>query len=222
MQIQTIKNNFGTQQNSHKPNFKAVYPVIHWVAETNGSYAPVMGLELTKKLQRTIISLLNKSSKLSETHLGKRLLNYISKCDIDYRRLGIARSFYDQKGGWDGNFIPISYVLTGEDGQFFEKTYGKKFGETLKISPKINGVAKSAEHEKAKKDYAILGKNYVMDKSHRIYDAEGIEYALHTKFQTIRSKTGKIKGYELVDVKFCPQEGANNPFVRVGLVPEKV
>lgn len=217
MQIQPSQN-YSVLNNKSQPNFKAAYPVIHWVAETNGSYAPVVSLELTKKLQRTIVSLLNKSNKISETPFGKNLINYISKCDIDYRRNNIARSFYDKKGGWQGKFNPISYLLTGEDGKVFEEIYGKKIGKTLKNSPKVNGVGKSAEHESAKRDYAILGRNFVMDKNKRIFDAEGIEYALHTKFQTIRNRLGNIKGYELVDIKFCPQEGPNNPFVRVGLI----
>ena len=41
MQIQTLQ----------QPNFKATYPVVHWVAETNGSFAPVANLDTIRKLE---------------------------------------------------------------------------------------------------------------------------------------------------------------------------
>jgi hypothetical protein len=56
MEILPINNN-----NQLKTNFKATYPVVHWVAEANGSYAPVTNLKSVKKLQSKIIRVLNKS-----------------------------------------------------------------------------------------------------------------------------------------------------------------
>ena len=44
-------------------NFKSAYPVVHWVAETNGSYAPALSLELVKKLQGSLVRVLNKTDK---------------------------------------------------------------------------------------------------------------------------------------------------------------
>ena len=31
---------------NQKPNFKSAYPVTHWIAETNGSYASIGNLNL--------------------------------------------------------------------------------------------------------------------------------------------------------------------------------
>ena len=42
-------------QQSYKTNFKSTYPVVHWVAETNGSYAPISNLKLVKKLNWKLI-----------------------------------------------------------------------------------------------------------------------------------------------------------------------
>ena len=36
---------------------------------------------------------------------------------------------------------------------------------------------------------------------------------LHVKFERIRSKTGKPKGYNLVSMKFFPKYGPENPFM---------
>ena len=50
-----------TYQNT--TNFKSTYPVVHWVCEANGSYAPIANLDLAKKLQDDeliLYALLNK------------------------------------------------------------------------------------------------------------------------------------------------------------------
>ena len=93
----------------------------------------------------------------------------------------------------------------------------KNIGKLSKVAPEIGGKKVSAELEQAKKDYALKGKEFVINNNRKIYGADGREYALHTKFQTVRTKTGNIKGYNIVDVRFCPTSGKENPFVKVGL-----
>ena len=49
------------QTNQSQTNFKSAYPVVHWVAETNGSFAPISDLPTVKKLQGKFVRILNKS-----------------------------------------------------------------------------------------------------------------------------------------------------------------
>jgi len=219
MQIQPL-NGIGVHVKAKNPQFKAGYPVIHWVAETNGSWAPTVTYDLTKKLQGTLIRILN-GSKKNLTNAEKKVREYLSRCDIDYRRLPESRSFYEKRGGFiNGKFEPISYMITGEDVDIFEQTFGKPMGNALRTAPFVNGRYNSAELHQAKSNYRNNGKNFANAKSRKLYDANGVAYSLHTKFQAIRSKTGKLKGYNIIEVKFCPDTGENNPFVRLGYIKE--
>ena len=62
MQIQSI-NNFSNIKKNQNPTFKSVYPVVHWIAETNGSYTPELRKNIATKLNERIISMLNENSK---------------------------------------------------------------------------------------------------------------------------------------------------------------
>jgi hypothetical protein len=221
MKIQQVNTRPVVNQ-QQSPQFKSAYPVVHWVAEQGGSYAPVTTMDLTKKLQRVLVSLFNKSTdRLHPT--GMEVVEYLSKCDTDYRHQHIARSFYDRDGGYtpENKFNPISYLITGLHCKNFNDNYGKTIGKSKSKAPVIAGKRVSTEANIAIRDYMLNGKRYVQDPRKKVYDSDGIACALHTKFNIIRTKTGKIKGYELVDIKFCPEEGANNPFVRVGILPNK-
>lgn len=59
MQIQPIQNNVPRAYNTQ---FKSVYPVIHWVAESNASYAPALTEEFSRTLNGKLVRLLNTSS----------------------------------------------------------------------------------------------------------------------------------------------------------------
>lgn len=216
MQIQPIQN-YSVSKMDKNPQFKAVYPVVHWVAETNGSYAPVMSMELTRKLQRILVGILNHSKKSNHGLVADSTVDYISKCDLDYRRNQMVRTFYNNNGGYDKKFVPFAHLVTGKSAVDFDNAYGKAIGEAKGNAPRMNGKPISAELKQAVKNYSLGGLRFVNDKNKKLYDSFGIEYGLHTKFQTIRSKTGKIKGYELVDIRFCPEKGEKNPFVRIGL-----
>ena len=220
MQIYSVSNNLTLQQ---KPQFKSAYPVYHWVAETNGSYAPVVDAKLTKALQRTLVSVLNKTKKASYGYL-ERLANRVSDMDMDYKRMSLVRSFFNKKGGYKketNQFVPISYLISGDDVDLFEELYAKFIGTAKALSPRKHGRLSSAESEIAVENYKRGGLKFVNDKNKRIVDENGMEYALHTKFEVVRGKkSGKVNGYKLVDAKFCPQKGPENPFVRTGYLAE--
>ena len=110
---------------SVNPNvsFKSTYPVLHWVAETNGSYAPVANLELVKILQGKIIRILNKPLKNSVKKMNlteQNLRAYIGGCDADYRILPKVRSFYNKITGNMNKYTPVSYIISGKDVETFK------------------------------------------------------------------------------------------------------
>ena len=47
----------------------------------------------------------------------------------------------------------------------------------------------------------------MQDNAKQIKDQSGISYILHTKFEIIRNKLGKIKDYKLLDARFLPSNG---------------
>ena len=219
MQIQSI-NNYSNSK-LQKPQFKSVYPVYHWVAErSGGSYAPAITPALNKTLQGKLVRLFNGTSRFANTLLGKELKEKLKMTDLGYKFNEITRSYYDNKGGWYGRFRPISYLITGNDVAVFDEKYGKPIGKSIVDSPKINSKVSSAEHNNAINDYKFLGLSFVKDPKKQIVCSDGLTYGLHTKFEVVRSKTGKIKAYELVDIKFCPETGKENPFVKLGYHPE--
>ena len=197
-------------------NFKSTYPVVHWLAESNSSYAPVAGLELTKKLQQKLVRTINKPSYPNNLSgiTAARIKEYLKLKDIDFRNNPIVRSFYDRQAGGKQGFTPISYMISGDDVQLFENVLAKDIGRAKGMARDIFGTTRSAESMNAIITYIKQGLNFVNNKSRRIKDSDGIKYALHTKFETVRNKSGKIKDYRLVDVRFLPERGSSSPLER--------
>ncbi len=219
MQIQPI-NNYSKSKNSNFVNFKATYPVIYWVRESNASFAPAITTDLVKKLQNNFVRVLNGSRK-TLTDMEKRIRQYVSRCDIDYRREPKVRSYYDWQGGFKNNkFESISYLISGRDANIFDSTFGYAMGSAMRQAPKVKGKAQSAELTIALKEYRHNGKGFALSKERRLYDSDGLPYSLHVKAETVRSKTGKLKGYKFIDAKFCPDSGEHNPFVKLGYIQE--
>ncbi len=209
---------------SNNTNFRAVYPVVHWVAEKNGSYAPAVSMDLTKKLQRKLVTMLNSKSDSRMTEklpLIENLKKFFSKWDRSYRMNPIGRSFYDNNGGWDkGKFNPIVYLLTGDDVYTFDATWGKPLGRLKGKSPVVNGRHKSAELNMANRNYRVKGLEFAKRRAQMFHDKDGNLCGLHTKFEIIRNKKGEIKDFELCGVAFKPEKGAENPFVKLGYIKE--
>ena len=200
---------------NYSTQFKSGYPVVHWVRETNESFAPALTSELNVKLQKSIVRLLNsqmKNVKPERLALMRYVKGIISGRDKDFAENPVARSFYNSQGGWDGQkFEPIGYILTGIHAEHMSETLGKPIGKAK------SEVPIGAEVNIALGDYFKRGLNFVKRLASG-FKSDKTHYGLHTKFEVIRSKTGKIKEYRLLDLKFCPTEGPNNPFVRTGYI----
>ena len=186
-------------------NFKSTYPVVHWVAETNGSYAPVANLQIVKKLQGKIIRMLNKplvSSTNPMEPLEQRLRAYIGVCDADYRNNPNVRSFYNRTDA-----APVSYVISGDDVGIFENNLAKNIGRAKSNARELLSKPYSPETMEAIKLYNREGLKFVQNNSKQIQDKNGMMYILHTKFEIIRNRMGKIKDYKFVEARFLPARG---------------
>mgnify|MGYP001667776282 FL=1 len=186
-------------------NFKSTYPLVHWVAETNGSYAPVANLQIVKKLQGKIIRMLNKplvSSTKPMEPLEQRLRAYIGVCDADYRNNPNVRSFYNRTDA-----APVSYVISGDDVGIFENNLAKNIGRAKSNARELLSKPYSPETMEAIKLYNREGLKFVQNNSKQIQDKNGMMYILHTKFEIIRNRMGKIKDYKFVEARFLPARG---------------
>ena len=217
MNIQPTGMNLSIQ---NQPNFKSCYPVVHWLAETNGSYAPVRTMELTRRLQSALVRVLNKSVFSvtgDKAALCERIQKIISKGDLSYYNKPIVRSFYDNGGGFTvRDFKPFSYMITGEDVYKFEEQYGHPIGAEKSKSVFTEKGLCSAELKMALGDYFRGGRNFVRNGAMNFCDNNKVPYALHTKFEILRARTGRVKGFLLKDVRFLPIKGADNPLKKLG------
>jgi len=199
-------------------NFKSTYPVIHWVAETNSSYAPSVSKELTHILQQKLVRSLNKQpDKMKDGLLNQAVLrvkNYLANMDNDFKTCAVVRSFYNRNIPDKQAFEPISYMISGKDVAKFEDDIAKDIGRTKGQAIDALGIPRSAESKAAVALYDIQGLNFVKNYNRRIKDNKGVPYSLHTKFEIVRNKYGNIKDYRLVDARFLPSSGEGNPIAR--------
>ena len=202
---------------NNNTNFKSVYPTMHWVTESNGSYAPVAVGELTRKLQRKIVSALNKGLDKSKKPLNlqeQKLRAYIGSCDADYRCMPLVRSFYDKvMGGM--SYKPTTYIISGKDIEPFEEAMTKNIGIAKSDAKKEIGHTKSVAAMQAVDFYNRNGYGYVNNPELRITNETGMPLVLHTKFEIVRNKFGKIKDYRFIDARFLPEKGSGNPLERL-------
>ena len=199
-------------------NFKSTYPVAHWVAETNGSFAPVSNLDLVKKLQGKLVRVLNKPLIESKKPLNpdeQKIRAYIGATDADYRNIPHVRSFYNRSANQPQKFAPISYIISGLDVGIFEEYLAKSIGKNMSQARELYKHPYSEDTIHAIKLYNSKGLEFVKYDGSQIKDENNISYILHTKFQIIRNKLGKIKDYKLLDVRFLPSIGAKNPLERL-------
>ena len=239
MRIQTINN----YQKTNSPQFKAVYPVRYWVAESNGSFNPVFTEKMAKELNNKMFDIFNKKRIIVQekiktltrycsemTALGKscskekaelkkyenidKLQKKLAQDDRDYMGYPYIRGFYNENGGYQkDNIEPAAYFVTGQDTEYIEEL-GKKLGQSRSELPKGKT---SAELERAKNDYWKKGFHFVKSKAkHFKEDVYGVPKELHVKLEAQRTSTGRIKGYNIVDFGFYPTKGKDNPFVITG------
>ncbi|MBO5738625.1 hypothetical protein J6R97_04725 [bacterium] len=220
--------------NNQRIQFKSAYPIIHWVAENNGSYAPVVSHEIAKSLNTKIIRILNTNSQviekklqnlyneiqaqgkssskidreICELNLMKRVKSFINRWDKGFAKNQFARGFYNKNGGIkNGKFDSLAYLITGEDAVYFENTFGRPLGEFKKYG------ADSPELERAKADYFKKGYNFVLDRAKHHCFSNRDPAELHVKMEVVRNKFGAIKNYNIVDMKFFAKNGFDNPFL---------
>ena len=210
MQIQSNQQ-MSIINNRQTPQFKSAYPVYHWVAGESGKYAPVVTEELTRKLQRKLIGILNKSVVKTSpklTLLKERLTKYLSDIDVDFRQNPIVRSFYSHKMPEHRMLKEaISYLISGKDIKIFEDNFAKDIGRYKADAPY------SAELNDALDTYKKSGMYYVGEKAKK-FKINGEKVALHTKFKEIKNRKGKTIDYQLLDIRFCPDKGTETPIYR--------
>ena len=220
MKIQAIQN-YSIKKQEQKLSFKKAYGVVHWVGESNASYAPVKSFELAKTLQTMLVKMLNRSSRLKANSVNDVAIKYLAGKDTDYGNengIGMVRTFNDRQGGvnhYSGKYFPFSYLFTGGDAYQFEETYGKPLGRAKANSPERYGRPESAELQIARSNYNMAGWEYVNDPNKKLI-IDGKEQELHTRFEVVRDKKGEIKGYNLVGIEMAPVKGEENPFIKSG------
>ena len=102
---------------------------------------------------------------------------------------------------------PVSYVISGEDVGIFENNLAKNIGRAKSNARELLSKPYSPETMEAIKLYNREGLKFVQNNSKQIKDKNGIIYMLHTKFEIIRNRMGKIKDYKFVEARFLPSGG---------------
>lgn len=207
MKVQTIQ----------QQNFKSTYPVVHWVAESNGSFAPVANLDIIKKLQGKLVRALNKTKndKRPTAKIAKPVQNYIKANDADYLKEPHVRSFYNRVAKYDQAFEPASYIISGADVKDFEETLAKNIGREKKRAKEFLNFPYSYETLQALHLYNNNGLAYVKNDAKQIKDENGIPQILHTKFEVVRNKLGNVTDFKLLDIRFLPSKGEGNPLEKL-------
>lgn len=150
----------------------------------------------------------------SDLNITSRAHKYIGARDNDYKRYPFVRGFNNEKGGDKGDrFETISYILTGNDAAYFEENYGKPIGQTKAMLKSLGAnPSKTAELQEKLSDYWTMGLEFSKKRAKDFKPKNNEPYELHVEVERQRSKTGKPIGYRILDMKFCPREGAQNPF----------
>ncbi len=211
--------------NRHNPNFTSTMPVVHWVAEANGSYAPALSADLAQNLQSSLVRVLNKKDAPKKWSGFKDVMeaikDYLGSADVQYeqKRMGedykkAVRSFTDYSAEKSNVFKYMNYLITGNDVEVFNERFGKCIGKAKRRAREIFGARHSAETQIALKNYDYLGLNFVNNPARQLYDKDGSRLALHTKFEIMRNKEGRITDYVLKDVRLLPAYGPNSPIVK--------
>lgn len=225
MQVQSL-----TYSNP-SPQFKSTIPVYHWVAEKGGSYAVPVEKEVIEILHEKMIKAFNaygyrKPLKdLSFSGAIKMLMDKDPSYNVlrDFVRKTsekrtLTRSFYNPNGGewmYNGMYEPYSYLITGSHVKDFNEKYAKPLGIIKSYDPKTEGYRPSADLKMARHQYYSGGLGFVKASETQIKDSGGVRMGLHTKYEIVRDTEGKKIGYKFVDMRFLPETGSENPFVKL-------
>ena len=69
--MEILQTNLNSQNYNRQINCKAAFPVVHWVAEVNGSYAPIAQKEVVEGFQARLINFINANLKKIYTDIKK-------------------------------------------------------------------------------------------------------------------------------------------------------
>ena len=86
--MKILQTNYQPQYNT---NFKAIFPVVHWVSEANGSYAPVAEKQVVELFQVKILEFLRKSIDKTLTEVKKLSIEKNKKNISDKDKRNIER-----------------------------------------------------------------------------------------------------------------------------------
>lgn len=143
--------------------------------------------------------------KLSKLSIVERVKRFIANRDNSYAKFPLAKGYSIDGGIRNDKFKNLSFLLTGDDADYFEKTYGKPIG----IARKSGDPKELARSQAA---YWYEGFDFIRKKT-KEFCKKGEPMELHVKMATVRSKTGKLQGYNIVNMELFPKNGPNNPFV---------
>ncbi len=170
--------------------------------------------ELAEKLKKTLPEreriakekkILKYQNTIADLYLTQRIQAYLSRCDSDYARTHIARGFYINDKYRNNNYSPIAYIVTGDDALYLNEL-GHNIGRARsKGNIENENIARSNYWEK--------GTASVLKKSLESKMATGEPAELHIKMEILRNKDGSKNGFNILDMKFFPKDGPNNPFM---------
>lgn len=235
-------NNSQYQPKQNQPSFKSTFPVVHWIAEVNGSYAPACG-DLAEAFHEKIVSYLNKKlltpKEVKELTKKKRKLDvntFVQKKELN--QIEKLKEIIDIPAQYLRAYLnscDVSYRLTQKMRSFhnrfqessneyipiFYYASGEHCKKLNELGEKIGRAYREScgkETEKvkqAKTDYYKKGLELMRDYTNCKKDANGARQVLHTKFQIIRNNEGEITGYRYVDARFLPEYGPESPFEKL-------
>lgn len=206
-------------------SFSAVHPARYYVRCEDGAFHHVVAADVVKKLQRKLVTWLNKdyydeirltagkpikNESNSEKVLRQRLVRFFMNRDTDYKEKNVVRSFNTTNSFQETE----SYILTGKSAEIIDgaaKSIRDFHGDIRDYAQGISEVY-GIEVEKVKK--------YITDRFHgqklavkREYH-DGLKAVIKRLLQYYNPKNSlfeayfvpKVKGknvkYELVDAKF--------------------
>lgn len=204
----------GSCQNISNPSFTSIHRAKYFVKWDDGYYYRPASDEVVRKLQRSIITMLNKGKSDSGKQpsaadkLRQRLVDFFMRKDVDYAQNPVARSFYPLGGNSD------SFVITGTNihlvdeaakpiGRVWRKTNGKAdilacdYGMSSDMARRQAAASSEVELADAKRDYF----DTVMRKINNILANKNPKDSVFSAFFEPRKNGSKVT-YELVDAKF--------------------
>lgn len=147
-------------------------------------------------------------NSIADLQLTRRVQEFVSKFDSDYKNNSVARSFYNSDCYFNKNGHEAAvYIVTGKDALELD-ALGRKIGEARKIKD-------FKAEEKARLDYRTQGFKLVKEKAKEFRLKTNEEAELHVKMERLRDKDGTKIGYNVLDMRLLPKDGPSNPFALI-------